>query len=728
MKWAIMALALALAGGCASDTTLSEARRMIAAGETQAGLALLAQEAQARPRDQALRFEWLRQRELAAARAVAQGDTARANGQVDAAAHAYREALAIDPDHARAQAGLAGIAADRRHAGLVAEAQTLLSKQQLAEAEARLRAVVSENPAHHEARNLLRRVIDAKSAQSTAAPVLQSATGRKLTLEFKDANIRSVFEVIGRNTGLNFVFDRDVRPDLKTTIAVRDTTVDDAIRLILVTSQLERKVLNGNTLLIYPNTPAKQKEYQELVVRSFYVANADVKQMMNLIRTVVKTRDVYVDEKLNLLVMKDTPEAVRLAERLIETQDLADPEVTLEVEVLEVSSNRLSELGVRFPDRVAFQDPATVGASNAVMRASGPLVGFVATPAVVLNLRQQDGSANVLANPRIRVKNREKAKIHIGDRVPVITTTSTANVGVSASVNYLDVGLKLEVEPTIHLEGDVAIRVGLEVSNIVREVPTTGGGLAYQVGTRNAATVLRLRDGETQVLAGLIQDEERSTVNRLPGVGDLPVVGRLFSNHMDTRGKTEIVLLITPRVVRNLARAEHVKSEFHSGTELAVGAAPLALGPTAPGSVAASGVAGPGGMPAGVPTVPAPGPVPAADATLQLSAPARAAPGSEVTVSVALLPHASAATASAELVYDPSVLTPIAPGGAGANGRLPVSVSRSGAYSRTDARFRVIARNPARTQLSLENVTVRDARQGAVPVALPAPAAIEVAP
>ena len=725
MKRVALAAALLLAlAGCAVDNTQSQARRLLAAGDTRGGLALLEQAARARPQDPEARVAWVRERDLAVAKLVARGDASRLDGRLEDAEAAYREALAVNPVDARAQAGLDGIVADRRHAMLVAEAQNAFSRRDYALAESRLRAVLSEHPTHAAARNLMRRVNDAQAAATAAAPALGRAAGRKVTLEFKDANIRSVFEVIGRTTGLNFVFDKDVRPDLKTTIAVRDTSVEDAIKLILVTTQLERKVLNDNTLLIYPNTPAKQKDYQELVVRSFYIANADVKQMMNLVRTVVKTRDLYVDEKLNLLVMKDTPEAVRLAEKLIATQDMADPEVTLEVEVLEVSSTRLKELGVRFPDRVAFQDPASVGVSNAVMRANGPLVGFVAAPALVLNLRQQDGYANVLANPRIRVKNREKAKVHIGDRVPVITTTSTANVGVSASVSYLDVGLKLEVEPTIHLEGDVGIRVGLEVSNIVREVPTTGGGLAYQVGTRNAATVLRLRDGETQVLAGLIQDEERSTANRLPGLGDLPVLGRLFSSSLDTRGKTEIVLLITPHVVRNLARSDHVKSEFFSGTESAIGAARLALGPTDPGAISASGSSsGRPGVPVpGEPSVAAPVPV-----SLQLSAPARAAPGSQVTVSVTLLPHPAAGTATVDLVYDPSLLAPV-DADAAANGRLPLQLARSSGIARADVRFRVVAKTPATTRIALENAVVRDTAQTSLPVLPATPAPLEIAP
>ncbi|HEU4921959.1 MAG TPA: type II and III secretion system protein, partial [Burkholderiales bacterium] len=206
-------------------------------------------------------------------------------------------------------------------------------------------------------------------------------------------------------------------------------------------------------------------------------------------------------------------------------------------------------------------------------------------PLFLFALKQQDGLTNVLANPRIRVKNKEKARIHIGDRVPVITTTAAATGGfVSESVSYLDVGLKLEVEPIIYLEDEVGIRVGLEVSNIAREIRTVGSNtLTYQIGTRNATTMLRLRDGETQILAGLINDQDRSTASRVPGIGDLPVLGRLFSHTRDEVVKTEIVLLITPRLVRTLARPDVRSMEFAAGTEASAGspagAVPLVLPP-----------------------------------------------------------------------------------------------------------------------------------------------------
>jgi general secretion pathway protein D len=203
----------------------------------------------------------------------------------------------------------------------------------------------------------------------------------------------------------------------------------------------------------------------------------------------------------------------------------------------------------------------------------------------------QDGSASVLANPRIRVKNKEKAKIHIGDRVPVITTTAAATGGfVSESVTYLDIGLKLEVEPLIYLEDEVGIKVGLEVSNIVREVRAIGtGSLTYQIGTRNAATNLRLRDGETQVLAGLISSEDRRSAQKVPGLGEMPVAGRLFSNNSDTQNRTEIVLLITPRLVRTLARPEASSVEFAAGTEASSGAPRLgSVVPSIPAPAAVS--------------------------------------------------------------------------------------------------------------------------------------------
>jgi general secretion pathway protein D len=174
------------------------------------------------------------------------------------------------------------------------------------------------------------------------------------------------------------------------------------------------------------------------------------------------------------------------------------------------------------------------------------------------------------------VKDREKANIHIGQRLPVLTTVSTAGVGSAESVSYIDVGLKLDVEPSIRLDDQVDMKVKLEVSSVNQTITLASGTQVYQLGTRNADTVLRLKDGETQVLAGLIQNDDTSSVNKLPGLGDIPLIGRLFSNDNSNKQKTDLVLLITPHVVRNVTRPDKMATQFASGTDNAIGSAPKA--------------------------------------------------------------------------------------------------------------------------------------------------------
>lgn len=593
----VILLAGMLLAGCAAEREFREGKALLGEGKVEEGLAKLEKVSRDDPDSHEYRAHFFRSRDMALGQLLAQADGLRGKGQGDEAEVIYQRILGIDANHVRAKAGVVAVAMDRRHKAVTAEAEILFKKGDIEAAQAKLRPVLQENSNFREATTLNRRIDERIARDTIAMPVLKASLKKPITLEFRDANLKSVFEVISRSAGVNFIFDKDVRPDLKATIFVKNTSIEDAIKLLLVTNQLEKKALNDSTVLVYPNTPAKHKDYQDLMVKSFYLANTDSKQALNLVKVMLKTKDVFIDEKLNLLVMRDTPEAVRLAEKLLANLDLAEPEVMLDVEVLEVSSKRLMELGVNWPNRFSvLSAPQTSTTSSTVGGAlvvntnttSGPLTleslksvnaSQIGVPNPVLNLRKEDGDTNVLANPRIRVKNREKAKIHIGDRLPVITTTSTANVGVAESVSYLDVGLKLDVEPNVYLEDDVAIKVGLEVSNVVNTIKSASGTTAYQIGTRNATTVLRLKDGETQVLAGLINDEDRKSASKVPGLGDLPLLGRLFSSHLGETNKNEIVLLITPHVVRNIMRPDATTSEFMSGTESNVGAPPITLKP-----------------------------------------------------------------------------------------------------------------------------------------------------
>ncbi|MBL0943575.1 MAG: secretin and TonB N-terminal domain-containing protein [Hydrogenophaga sp.] len=629
-----------LLAGCASHPAIQESETLYASGRGEEGVQRLESAMRESGSDRELRAAYFRQRDRVSATLVAQAETERLEGRLDTARALFDRAQRLDPNNPRVRDGLIGLDNEVRVATRMAEARQQIERKQGEQAERTLREVLRSAPGHGEARRLLERLRAEAPRPATAPTALAEALSKPITLDFRDAPIKSVFDVIARTSGVNFVFDKDVRADTRVTLFVRNTSVEEVIRIVLTTNQLDRKLLNDNTLMVFPDTPAKARGYQELVTRSFYLANADVKQAQTMIRTLVKSRDIFIDEKLNLVIVKDTPDAVRLAERLIESLDMAEPEVMLDVEVLEVTRSRLLELGVRFPDQIGYgrlqNDLTTTIVNNGVTQSNttpggrlaegfidlqnrSGLTSFVANPALTLNLRSQAGTGNTLANPRIRVKNREKAKIHIGDKLPVFTTTSTANVGVSSSVSYLDVGLKLDVEPNVYLDNEVAIKVALEVSSVVREITGPANALAYQIGTRSAGTVLRLRDGETQVLAGLISDEERSNANRLPGLGDVPVLGRLFSSTRDNSGKTEIVLLITPRVVRNVARPESADFAQPAGSEAAVGVAPLQLQRTAPRNLSVSSS---GGASARLPLPQAvPAPREAADAPAEATAP-----------------------------------------------------------------------------------------------------------
>jgi general secretion pathway protein D len=613
-------LSALLVAGCATPPALNgnrglfdEGRTLVEAGRVEQGLDRVQAASKAEPGNNEYRAYYFRQRDAAVQRYLLAGDGLRASNRFDEAETAYKQALALDPTNARAAASVDSLQADRRHRALLVEAEELLKGGKTELAQAKVREVLIENASHRDAQ-VLQRKLDERSIKSQAAmPQLMQALKKPVTLEFRNAPLRSVFEIISKNSGLNFVFDRDVQPDLRTTVFVKDTSIEDVIKFVLVTSQLERKVLNENTILIYPNRADKVRDYRDTVVKTFYLANADAKQTANMIKSVVKTRDMFVDDKLNILVMRDTPEAVRMAEKLVANQDLAESEVMLEVEVLEVSTNLLEDLGVQWPTQIsagvvgAGGTPGVITGKEAKNFNSSLVRLAFGDPLVAINLKKQDGRTNVLANPRIRVKNREKARIHIGDKVPVITTTATATGFLGENVTYLDVGLKLEVEPLIYLENDVGIKVGLEVSNIAREIRSRSGTVTYQVGTRNAATSLRLKDGETQVLAGLISDEDRRNANKVPGLSDLPVLGRLFTSNSDTRNRTEIVLLITPRVVRNVARPDIRLEEFSGGTDAMLGGDPMTLQ-----AVPGAPVPPPPGTPIpGAPAAPAPAPAPA---------------------------------------------------------------------------------------------------------------------
>ncbi|MDC6170541.1 secretin N-terminal domain-containing protein [Paucibacter sp. XJ19-41] len=667
----IMALA-----GCANPV-LREAEELTRTNQLPQAHAVLEKALSQTPTDAALRAAEMRTREQLNARLLMQIEGLRASGRWEEAREAVQRLRELDPRHPRLAWFEAEIARGQSQESKLAEARRHLRENRLTRAEALAHEIVAETPSHPGARLLLSQIAQARPLEALTGE-LGAAFQKPVTLEFREAPLRQVFEALARSSNVNFVFDKDVRADAKVTVFLRNVSMDEAMRVILSTQQLDRKLLNDSSVLIFPNTQGKQREHQELITRTLYLTNADVKQVQAMVRTIAKVRDIHIDERLNLMVVRDTPEVMRLVEKLIASVDLPEPEVMLEVEVIELASNRVDELGLQWPEQVQYGLPGVAAGVQVLLGQRDNFRASIANPALVAKAKGNSGNVNLLANPKIRVRNREKAKVHIGEKLPVFTTTSAVNVGVSASVTYLDVGLKLDVEPTIQLDNEVIIKVGLEVSNLIREVEGPSGSKAYQVGTRLTSTSLRLNDGETQVLAGLINDEDRRSAAGLPGLSSLPVLGRLFGVQSDTRNKTEVVLLITPRIVRNLALPDAGLTRQPGGTDAQPGAYSSRMRNEARAGVGLSGGARPGTVSTAPSTTPSATPVAAADAevSLKLDVTPQVAAGGVVSVT---LKHDSAFSVKGEIEFDPSKLQPAqASAGTAATGRLPFELTPRG--------------------------------------------------
>jgi len=605
VKRALLAsmISMAFLAGCASEIAEYKADSFQDEGNPEAALKTLQAQLAKTPDDLKLRVRFQSSLLQYLSRLQNEGDQARARGDSALAISRYQQILSWEPNNQRAQEGIRLVEIGVRHSSMTKYAMSIKDTRP-DEALTIVNQILAENPRNTEAQILRNDLESRKSRESSLRPALAQALKSPISLQFRDQSMMSVFDIISRIGNVNFIFDKDVPPNLKTTIYARDTTVQDVINLILATNQLDKKILNDNTILIYPKRPDKDRDYKDMVMRTFYLSNADPKQVLSMIKQMVKTRDVYIDERLSMLVMRDTPDAIAVAERLIAAQDIPQSEVLMDVEVLEVSNNDVLDMGIKYPGSVsATVYGNSIGAAptttknadgtTTITPASSLTAGSITldqlrninssdvlvnlgVPTVTANFNQTKGKTNILANPKIRVKNRDKAKILIGERVPVVTTT-VSNGTTTENVNYQDVGLTLNVEPILTVDNEISVKVSLEVSNITKTIPTKGGLLVYQIGTRRAETNMTARDGETQVLAGLLSRSEVDAGAGLPFLSSVPGFDRIFGTKSSSREKTELVLLITPRVVRSLPLPSTHITNFDSGTEGTMSTDPLRL-------------------------------------------------------------------------------------------------------------------------------------------------------
>src|SRR3954452_10538988 len=432
-------------------------------------------------------------------------------------------------------------------------------------------------------------------ARDLPPPGMDLPTGVKMptSLTFRDASSRDVFTAIGRFANISLIFDTAFR-DTAVTVDLRNTTLEDALGTVAGATRTFFRVTAPKTIVVIPDTPAKRREYEEEIVKTFYLSNADLKETMDLLRMVLDARRISPTTATNALTIKDSPERIAAASRVIAAIDKARPEVIIDVELIEVDRTRLAEYGLQIasPGSPGLNGSISIngGASGITLSALRNLsqsdILLANLPSLYYRLLKSDSTTRTLANPQLRTTDGTPAQARFGEQVPVpVTTFAPIATGGTAqqpitSFNYQNIGVNIDITPRTHHDDDVSLNLKISVTNI----SGTGFGGLPTFGNREITTIIRLRDGETNMLAGLIRDDERRALEGIPGLSDLPVVGRLFAHTTKSSDQTDIILTLTPHIIRVLDLTEADLRPFRVGRDSLGpgGALPLPIEPPKP--------------------------------------------------------------------------------------------------------------------------------------------------
>jgi general secretion pathway protein D len=517
----------------------------------------------------------------------------------DRAVVEYSRALKLDPDNVDARTGLqrAKVRSAQDHyvrgrrlaaAGQLANAvneyqlATELNpdaaeiQTELQSAQNQLRAQVAVN---REGKTELESLIDRMRDMAPRGRELPSTAPLPDSLVFRNANSQEVITALARMANVNVVFDPAFRPTTIPALDLRGQTFDQAMQAIGASTQTFFRVTAPGTITVIPDTPAKRREYEEEAVKTFYLSNAEPKETADLLRIVIDARQIAVSAPNNAISIRDTPERLAAAGRLIEAIDKARPEVVVDTELLEVNRTRLNEFGLQLASSgsAGINGVADVNKTGLTLanleNLSATDVLLTSVPALYYRLLKSDQNTRVLANTNLRATAGLVAQTRFGERVPVPVTTFSpiATGGVAqqpiTSYNYENIGVNIDITPRIHMDNSVTLTMKITVTSI----SGTGFGGLPTFGNREITTQLRLKDGETNMLAGLIRDDEIKLREGIPGIGDLPGVGRLFSHTNNQRNQSDIILMLTPHIVRTLDLKEDDLRSFLMGRDLGTG-------------------------------------------------------------------------------------------------------------------------------------------------------------
>jgi len=582
-SWGIAVLLLALAG-CVSPE-LRQADRYAAEGKWDSAVAAYRDALRKDQFDEMIQHRLDTAKMYAAEDHYAAGRRALEDNHLPEATREFKLALGLDPTKPEHHASMNDVLRLKEGRDQLQAGQKLQNLGRAEDAMAAFERAVELDPTLTTALDGITEL----TKQQRAAKMIGGSTD-PITLRFQNAKLKEVFEILARTAGVNVIFDKEVRDD-PVTIFIKDLPFDEAMHLILNTNGMIAHKVAPDTILVMPNNKQKQAQYQDLLMRTFYLTNAKAKDAVNLVRTMLESKKIYVDEKVNAIVVRDEPAKLHLAEKLLFAIDRREPEVELDVEVLEVNRTKSLKYGLNFAKQMGagvIPSGGSGGISTAPTTFSfqqlttiGPQSYLFSFPASVLaDFFKQASDAKTLASPKLRVLNNKSASINVGDKQPILLSTTNVLPGQAAtgavpttstvtSIEFKDVGIKLTVEPSINAMDEVAMKLKIEVTRLGDQVILQASPeiKQFRFGTRSAETFLILKNDETVVLAGLIQDEDRRTRSSVPLLGDIPWIGHLFTATTMDRVETEVVLTITPRVVRSLTTPPIAEQAFWSGTD-----------------------------------------------------------------------------------------------------------------------------------------------------------------
>ena len=434
-----------------------------------------------------------------------------------------------------------------------------------------------------------------EQALASLPPEIKPFSRAPINLTMSD-DAKIVFNTIGKLAGLTVIFDPDF-PARRIKVELNNVTMEQALEIVNMESKTFVKTVTENIIFVIPDQPQKRRDYEEQVVKTFYLSNTvqpqDLTEIVTGLRQLLDVKRIQQLNSQNAIIMRDTPDKLQLAEKMIRDIDKAKPEVVVQVEVLEARSDRLRDLGI-LPGQTASIsiNPNTTSSSS-----SGSSSGLTNTPITLNQLRHLSGNAydvtlpsltanavltdtntKIIQNPEVRSVDGQTAKLRIGDRIPIATGSFSSGIGIAGGTagginplvntqfTYLDVGVNIDLTPRVHPNRDVSLKLKVEVSSHTGDQPI-GGILQPIISQRVIEDEIRLKEGEVSILGGLVQRTDSKTLEGWPGLARLPLLRYLFSHERTDHQEDEVLIVLTPRIVRIPEWTKANLRPLYSGSE-----------------------------------------------------------------------------------------------------------------------------------------------------------------